>query len=370
MRQSLFTPLLWALAGTLVACGGELHPHNEQLVAAMDGQPGLAESLSGQQLEAGTPLLALENANLRREPSTRAAVLVVIPRDATVKVLEGAPRDGFYKVAFAGIQGWSYGAHYTDSSSLMTREQELTSSDIITRAKTVKGFSYWWGHGVWSPGSTSYGACSGSCPSCSHSGSYGADCSGFVAKVWQVPSTNTQYTVDAHPYSTYDFDNTTANWDPISRDAVQPGDAFVQNSDGAGHIFIFEQGDPWGAMWAYECKGCADGCVYNLRSSVSTAYKAIRRRGLTTPSGATSDPSVVTWGTGRLDVFVRGADNALWHKWYDGSAWYAWQSLGGTLSSGPDAASWGAGRLDVFARDTSNNVVQKYYSGSAWSAWV
>ena len=28
-----------------------------------------------------------------------------------------------------------------------------------------------------------------------------------------------------------------------------------------------------------------------------------------------------SWAPGRLDVFVRGTDNAMWHKWWDGSAW-------------------------------------------------
>lgn len=28
-------------------------------------------------------------------------------------------------------------------------------------------------------------------------------------------------------------------------------------------------------------------------------------------------PSVASWDEGRLDVFVRGTDNALYHKWYD-----------------------------------------------------
>jgi hypothetical protein len=31
-------------------------------------------------------------------------------------------------------------------------------------------------------------------------------------------------------------------------------------------------------MYAYECKGCADGCVYDLRTA-SSAYHAIRRTG-------------------------------------------------------------------------------------------
>jgi hypothetical protein len=75
----------------------------------------------------------------------------------------------------------------------------------IQRAQSGVGFSYKWGGGCWSPGSTSYGACYGSCPNCSHSGSWGADCSGFVAKVWQVPG-NEDLTSCDHPYSTVNFE--------------------------------------------------------------------------------------------------------------------------------------------------------------------
>ena len=42
-------------------------------------------------------------------------------------------------------------------------------------------------------------------------------------------------------------------------------------------------------------------------------------------------PAVASWSSGRLDVFVRGTDNALWHKWYQNS-WSGWESLGGVIN--------------------------------------
>jgi hypothetical protein len=69
---------------------------------------------------------------------------------------------------------------------------------------------------------------------------------------------------------------------------------------------------------------------------------------------------VSSWGSGRLDVFVRGSDNALWHRWYDGS-WSAWESLGGHLTSDPTAASWGRDRIDVFARFPDNGLWNRSY---------
>jgi hypothetical protein len=78
-------------------------------------------------------------------------------------------------------------------------------------------------------------------------------------------------------------------------------------------------------------------------------------------------PAVSSWANGRLDLFVRGSDNALWHKWFDGN-WSQWESLGGTLTSDPAAVSWGNGRIDVFARGTDNTLVHKWFNGN-WSQW-
>ncbi|WP_347277284.1 matrixin family metalloprotease [Leptolyngbya sp. FACHB-671] len=81
----------------------------------------------------------------------------------------------------------------------------------------------------------------------------------------------------------------------------------------------------------------------------------------------TSDPTAVSWSNGRIDVFARGGDDALWHIWFDGS-WSDWESLGGVLSSGPDVCSWAPGRLDVFARGTDNALWHIWFDGS-WSGW-
>ena len=82
----------------------------------------------------------------------------------------------------------------------------------------------------------------------------------------------------------------------------------------------------------------------------------------------TADPSAVSWGPNRIDVFVRGTDNALWHRSSDGTTWSGWENLGGILTSAPDAASWGANRLDVFVTGTDNHGLwQATWNGTAWS---
>ena len=85
-------------------------------------------------------------------------------------------------------------------------------------------------------------------------------------------------TTDAHPYSTYNFKYESTHWSSISRGSAKKADEFVHHDGGAGHIFVYEKGDPWGSVWAYECKGCAWGCVHDLRSIYS--YYLARRRDL------------------------------------------------------------------------------------------
>ncbi|MGA2885622.1 MAG: hypothetical protein ABSE80_10765 [Halobacteriota archaeon] len=80
-------------------------------------------------------------------------------------------------------------------------------------------------------------------------------------------------------------------------------------------------------------------------------------------------PAVASWSAGRLDVFVQGTDGALWHKWWNGSKWSGWESLGGKLTSTPAATSSAANNIYVFARGTDGAVWQKYWNGRTWSSW-
>lgn len=225
-------------------------------------------------------LKANSSVNLRIAPNTSQAVVVVVAAGSTVKVF-GSPdqRHGFFNVDYGGIHGWSYASYYSvvsrpsSTASLTEREQS------VVRGEDAMGFSYWWGHGRFLDtgiDGASPGTCSGSCPSCSHSGSYGGDCSGMVGKAWFLG--NTDLSVDSHPYSTSSFIGSSSLWHDVSRSSLQMADALVYNTNGAGHIFLYETGDGWGSMWAYECKGCSYGCVHDLRTA-GTAYKGIGRTG-------------------------------------------------------------------------------------------
>jgi Papain family cysteine protease/Repeat of unknown function (DUF346) len=82
----------------------------------------------------------------------------------------------------------------------------------------------------------------------------------------------------------------------------------------------------------------------------------------------TSKPSAVSWGLNRIDVVVRGMDSAVWHRWWDGTRWNGWESLGGIIQGAPAICSWDNGRLDLFAIGINHQLMHKWYQGG-WSAW-
>jgi len=77
-----------------------------------------------------------------------------------------------------------------------------------------------------------------------------------------------------------------------------------------------------------------------------------------------SCPAACSWGSGRLDVFVKAAAGDINHKWYQ-NGWSNWESLGnppnGQVTSDPAAVSWGSGRIDFFVRANDNALGHKWF---------
>ena len=46
----------------------------------------------------------------------------------------------------------------------------------------------------------------------------------------------------------------------------------------------------------------------------------------------TTNISSVSWSPNRIDNFARGTDNAMYHRWWNGSSWGGWESLGGIIT--------------------------------------
>lgn len=85
---------------------------------------------------------------------------------------------------------------------------------------------------------------------------------------------------------------------------------------------------------------------------------------------ATQGSDLCSWAPGRLDLFLRGSDNALWHRSYFGS-WSDLDSLDGFLTSDPAAVCWGKGRIDVFARSWTTSLLHRGYDTGrgGWAGW-
>ena len=88
----------------------------------------------------------------------------------------------------------------------------------------------------------------------------------------------------------------------------------------------------------------------------------------------TSDPVVGRNADGRMEVFARGTDNAVWHQWQvaPNSGWSGWASLGGVITSNIAVASNADGRLEVFARGTDNALWHQWQTApnNGWSGWA
>jgi Pregnancy-associated plasma protein-A len=86
--------------------------------------------------------------------------------------------------------------------------------------------------------------------------------------------------------------------------------------------------------------------------------------------GLAGSPTAISSGDGRIDLFVLGVDQALYHKRWDGSAWQpsaeGWTSLGGSCAGSPTVVASGPDRLDVFVVGTDGALYHKWSEGSAW----
>ena len=126
--------------------------------------------------------------------------------------------------------------------------------------------------------------------------------------------------------------------------------AVAVSSWGASRTDIFVRGQD-DALWQRTWNGSSWGSWQSLGGVITSA------------------PAAVSWGPNRIDVFVRGKDNALYHRASDGTTWSSWEALGGYLISAPSVSSWGAGRLDVFVVGGDRALWHKYWSTSFWGSW-
>jgi hypothetical protein len=92
--------------------------------------------------------------------------------------------------------------------------------------------------------------------------------------------------------------------------------------------------------------------------------------GIRTNTGGTilakGEPAVASWGYGRLDLFIRGTDDQLWHKYWTNGNWSDWGRLGGKLISSPAAVSRTTNVIDIFYRGADNALYTIWWNGAEW----
>ena len=111
------------------------------------------------------------------------------------------------------------------------------------------------------------------------------------------------------------------------------------------------------------------GQVARMQACLDGPRLAIGQPAAAAVPGQSSSP-VLAWGANRLDVFVLGSNRALYHKWWNGSAWgpsaTGYEAMGGVCTSAPQGVAWGPNRLDVFVTGTDSALYHKWWNGSAW----
>jgi hypothetical protein len=123
----------------------------------------------------------------------------------------------------------------------------------------------------------------------------------------------------------------------------------VQNLDGrlelfvlgdGGHLFDLAQSAPNGGWWS----SWAD-------------------LGAPPSGGAAGQLAVARNLDGRLELFLRGADNKIYHRWQQGAGGAltaTWASMGGSFGRSPSAGRNQDGRLEVFAVRNDGSVHQDW----------
>src|SRR5262249_31336213 len=92
-------------------------------------------------------------------------------------------------------------------------------------------------------------------------------------------------------------------------------------------------------------------------------------------TGGLSDPAIISWAPGRIDVWIRGGDGKLWqnfstHGGNSLSGWFRPLADEGALASAAAPPTRGPGRLDVGVVGTDNNVSRRFGDGGWNEGWI
>lgn len=122
-----------------------------------------------------------------------------------------------------------------------------------------------------------------------------------------------------------------------------------------GHLQVFVRG--------------TDNKLYNKWYTTGSGWSGFTEYAFGSSVTLASDPEAVAWGNGRLDIFARqSGTNNLIQAFYDGTNWgNSWVNLGGVITAAPAAISLGAGHLDVYVRGDNGAVYHRWFGGGNWA---
>lgn len=107
----------------------------------------------------------------------------------------------------------------------------------------------------------------------------------------------------------------------------------------------------------------SDNRIYVKNNAGGTGWGAYEAAGSQVVAG---DPSCISKGLGNYSCFMRGTDNAMWELYWTG-AW-TWYNHGGALGGEPDCFTRD-GKTHCAVRGSGGNLLYRGYNGSAWMAW-
>ena len=160
---------------------------------------------------------------------------------------------------------------------------------------------------------------------------------------------------------------TWGTWTPLGKPSQTNVNIPIAGKNADGSVEVFSIGDD-GNLWRIWQKTPGNGWG-NWSSSGQPPVKT---------AGPTLPPAVVQNLDGRLEVFLLGADGAIWHIWQNApnGTWSNWASLSkpptAAIAGPPSVAQNKDGRLELLvnANDGALWHIWQTVTGKSWGGWA
>ncbi|MCY1023214.1 hypothetical protein [Pyxidicoccus sp. MSG2] len=211
------------------------------------------------------------------------------------------------------------------------------------------------------------------------------DCYGFVRQVWNALLADGGTHPEDYSPNAYNrarwlgvsgglpvADYPSADWEAITDwNELVPGDVLSTHQ---GHAW----GDQWhgaifggrgadGAFYVYDNSSSMNGAYFRVYTGFAFFHRPIHNLLIQ----AAPTPGVGTNSDGRLEVFMKGRDGAIYRsaQGVPNGGFSGWSSLGGQLAGNPVVGRNQDGRLSLFVRGPSKDLWVINQASGGWSGW-